>query len=220
MSKSFYRYLKGLQQEGEGDERFRSFVPENYEFKAHFEEDNGESFDYHSPVRPSGTYTDNDLVVCNHITLTQLWTTYWDWRDQSQQIVGFEINGDPEGNHSRVSQDVLTRIDSSLKSVPWLEIRSVEGNWRQVIVHLEEPVRVTSREESAALRVAVMSLVSQETGFEFDDYLKELEEDYQVQIYGFLDTDKDAFQVLKQATVTLPLTELSLEWLAPALVTT
>jgi hypothetical protein len=211
MKISFNTFLRSLQQTGKGDERFQSFDPERFDYTAVVEEQDGRIITLRNPGVNDGSCYDKAYTIDDKATLLKFGSAFWDWCNQTQQIVGIDI--DHETGHAEgvgISQSAFDEVDAHLKKLPWVEVRrSTGGLGRHVLVQFDQPVDIKSRAESTALANAALTVMSRQTGFDFKS-VKDCAGG-NLWIYSSKAAD-NAFQVMNPATGAIAVSDLPPGW--------
>ncbi len=177
----------------------------NLDYTAEIEVD-GKVFTYRNPKEKDGELTDKNHRSPEAATVRLLGTSFWNWKDRTQAIVGIDVD---TGNHG-LSEDRFNIVLEALRQVPWLELRySKGGKGIHAFAAFSEQVSIVSRSEQAALGNAVCVAASRVCGVDIKD--AKCCAGGNMWVYA-KDRADNAFEIIKPATSTLNPSDLPPGW--------
>jgi len=122
------------------------------------------------PADGSTAPIDNDRPAQFHPDdIALIGSSGWNWRDQVSEWFGYDF--DHSDGHSRgLSEAELAEVCGAAERLPYVEIRkSKSGKGRHFFVRLLNPVPARTRGEHARWAQAVLTKMSGDAGFPFDE---------------------------------------------------
>lgn len=112
-------------------------------------------------------YTDSELSfnLAKHVEGVGM--TGWNWSQTKSMWVGFDF--DSIANHKAgMSQQELDNLLNAVANIPWITVvKSTSGKGYHLYIHFETPIVTATHTEHAAVARSLLSVLTLETGFNF-----------------------------------------------------